>query len=253
MGIVHEPVIRTWEDLNLLKLPEATLDLDVESINRFCRSTDQFVYAGSIVRPFERFQFLRTMEVSLMDVIMQEAGFLDLINRLHGHFCREVEAWAKTEVDAIFLMDDWGTQHAMMVDPAIFREHFKPMYRDYCRIAQQYGKYVFMHSDGNILDIIPDLIEVGIHALNSQVFCMGLDRLGEIGRGKITFWGEIDRQNILPNGSLTEIREAVQLLFHYLYDRGGVIAQCEFGPGAIPENVYEVFAEWDRVVTNDKK
>ena len=64
-----------------------------------------------------------------------------------------------------------------------------------------------MHSDGNITEIIPDLIEIGIDALNSQLFCMDIEELGKKFRGKITFWGEIDRQNILPNGNRKDIED----------------------------------------------
>jgi uroporphyrinogen decarboxylase len=230
MGIVHEPLIRNWSDLDGFRPPDAVLDIDVDSINRFCRSTDQFTYAGSIVRPLERFQFLRTMEQSMTDVLMEEPGYLRLLELMHEHFRKEVEVWSKTDVDAVFLMDDWGTQHALMLSPAVFRQHFKPMYRDYCEIAHHYGKFVFMHSDGNIAEILPELVEVGVDAINSQLFCMDIDRLSREVAGKITFWGEIDRQNLLPNGSKQEIRDAVRLVYDQLYRNGGVIAQCEFGP-----------------------
>ena len=60
-----------------------------------------------------------------------------------------------------------------------------------------------MHSDGNTLLIYPKLIELGLDAFNSQIFCMGLDQLEQY-RGKITFWGEIDRQYLLPFGPLEE-------------------------------------------------
>jgi hypothetical protein len=179
MGIVHEPLIRDWSDLEYFQTPDAVLNIDREAINRFCRSTSRFVYAGSIVRPLERFQFLRTMEQSMTDVLLEEPGFVELLKRMHEHFCKEVEVWAQTDVDAIFLMDDWGTQHAMMLSPNVFRRYFKPMYREYCEIARQYGKYVFMHSDGNIAEILPELVEVGVNAVNSQLFCMDLDRLSD--------------------------------------------------------------------------
>jgi uroporphyrinogen decarboxylase len=64
--------------------------------------------------------------------------------------------------------------------------------------------------------------------------------------GKITFWGEIDRQDILPNGSPDDIRNAVDLVYRKLYRNGGVIAQCEFGPAAKPENICNVFECWNR-------
>jgi uroporphyrinogen-III decarboxylase len=172
---------------------------------------------------------------------------------MHEHFCKEVEVWSETEVDAIFLMDDWGTQHAMMLSPDVFRTFFKPMYRDYCEIARQHGKYVFMHSDGNIAEILPELVEVGVHAINSQLFCMDLDRLSREVAGKLTFWGEIDRQDTLPNGSAEDVQRAVDLIYTKLYRNGGVIAQCEFGPAAKPENILNVFESWNRKkVTGDE-
>jgi uroporphyrinogen-III decarboxylase len=250
MGIVHEPLIADWSDLDHFKTPDSVLDIDKDAINRFCRATGKFVYAGSIVRPLERFQFIRTMEQSMSDVLLEEPGFVELLRRMHEHFRKEVERWCETEVDAIFLMDDWGTQHAMMLSPEIFRKYFKPMYRDYCEIARRHGKYVFMHSDGNIAEILPELVEVGVDALNSQLFCMDLDRLSSEVAGKITFWGEIDRQNILPNGSAREIREAVELVYAKLYRNGGVIAQCEFGPAARPENILKVFECWNELSSN---
>jgi len=247
MGIVHHPLISDWSDLKKLKPPEEMLNPDKESIRKFCAASDQFVYAGNIIRPFERFQFIRTMEQSFMDVMLEEAGYTELLDILHQHFCKEVEAWCQTDVDAIFLMDDWGTQDDMMVPPFVFHKHFKAMYREYCEIAKHHNKKVFMHSDGNILEIFEDIIEVGVDAINSQIFCMNMDKLSDKFAGRITFWGEIDRQRILPEGSLKEVEKAVFQIYEKLYRNGGVIAQCEFGLGAKPENVRQVFETWNRV------
>jgi len=103
-----------------------------------------------------------------------------------------------------------------------------------------------MHSDGHILAIIPDLIELGLDALNSQIFCMGPENLKQF-RGRLTFWGEMDRQWLLPHGTPEEIDAAVREVAAALYQRGGVIAQCEFGPGAKPENVRQLFATWQEL------
>jgi hypothetical protein len=104
-----------------------------------------------------------------------------------------------------------------------------------------------MHSDGYTLDIIPHLIELGVDAANLQIFCIGLDKLRRF-RGKITFWGEIDRQYLLARASEDEVEQAVVAVKDALWDNGGCIAQCEFGAGAKPENVYKVFETWDRLV-----
>lgn len=247
IGIVRTPLIKGWEDLEGFKAPEATLSLDREAVNAFCQESEKFVLMGTVVRPFERFQFIRTMEQALIDLIEQPPELFELLKRIHAHYCKEVEVWASTEVDGVALMDDWGTQRAMITSPEIFRRFFKSMYQDYAEIGRQHGKRVFMHSDGYITDIIPDLIEIGIEALNSQVFCMGLEELGRQFRGKITFWGEIDRQQLLPQGSRQDIEQAVHETWTHLYADGGVIAQCEFGLEARPENVLAVFETWDSI------
>lgn len=245
IGIVQTPLVSDWRELDNFKPPESPLNLDREAIDAFCRETDGFVLMGSFVRPFERFQFIRTMEKALMDLAEKPPELFVLLDRIHQHYLKEVESWAQTEVDAISLMDDWGTQQGLITSPDVFRRIFLPMYKEYAEVARHYGKYLFMHSDGYIMDIIPDLIAAGINALNAQIFCMGVKELGNRFKGKLTFWGEIDRQHLLPHGSPQDIREAVHEVWLNLYQNGGVIGQCEFGLEADPDNVFAVFESWD--------
>ena len=241
IGIIKKPLIADWSDLEKLSPPEALLNLDFEQINAFCGNTDQYVLSGTTPRPFERLQFLRTMEQALLDLLVQPPELVELLKRIHVFYLKEIEAWASTDIDGIAFMDDWGTQTAMLASPDIFRHFFKPMYKEYAEIAHHYGKKIFLHSDGYILDIIPDLIEVGIDVLNSQVFCMGLKKLGDNFRGQLCFWGEIDRQYLLSQGTREEIQAAVMDFVDHLYSDGGIIAQCEFGLEAKPENIRLVF------------
>ena len=97
------------------------------------------------------------------------------MKEMHSFYCELLEEWAKTEIDALMFMDDWGSQSSLLINPSLWREIFKPMYKDYIDIAKRYHKKAFMHSDGYILDILPDLAEMGLDAVNSQIFCIGLD------------------------------------------------------------------------------
>lgn len=153
------------------------------------------------------------------------------MRQLHDFYCRLLTAWAKTDIDALNIMDDWGAQNSLLIRPDLWRELFRPLYRDYIDIAHSYGKKIFMHSDGYTLDILPDLAELGLDAINAQVFCIGLDKLASF-RGKITFWGEIDRQHILPEGTEEDVRRAVGDYCRTFWQDGKCIAQLEFGPGA---------------------
>ncbi len=207
---------------------------------------------GCCPNPFERLQYIRGTENLYMDLMFPTKGMLAFFRRLHDFYCRLLEQWCRTDVDAVNFMDDWGSQKNLLVSPQLWNELFKPMYRDFVEIAHSHGKKIFMHSDGNVLQLYPYLIEIGVDAFNSQLFCMGVENLASF-KGKITFWGEIDRQYILPWGTPEDTRKAVELVHSTLWEQGGCIAQCEFGPGAKPENVYTVFETWDRLTGGPKK
>lgn len=248
IGQAKEALVKDeqWEDVDRVHIPVEWLDFDREAVNGFCRGTDKFVLAGCCPRPFEQLQFIRTTQELYSDLMDPPERMLKFMKKMHGFYCELLEEWARTEVDALSFMDDWGSQKSLLINPNMWDEYFRPMYRDYINIAKKYGKKTFMHSDGNILEIYPRLIEIGLDAVNSQIFCMGLEKVEKY-RGKITFWGEIDRQHLLPDGSAEDIETAVKEVYDRLWEDGGCIAQCEFGPGANPDNVYTVYKTWNAI------
>lgn len=245
VGEVKEPIVRDeeWLDVDNVHIPVELLTFDRDKVNEYCKKTDKFVLAEACPRPFEQLQFIRGTENLYMDLMDIPENMEIFIKRMHSFYCELLEEWAKTDVDALRFIDDWGSQNSLLINPKMWREIFKPMYQDYVKIAKKYNKKIFMHSDGNINQIIPDLIEIGVDALNAQIFCIGVENLKPYA-GKLTFWGEIDRQHLLVEGTTEEIADAVKQVRSILWKNGGCIAQCEFGPGANPHNVYEVFHTW---------
>jgi len=211
----------------------------------YCRETERFSLSITYTRPFERLQYLRGTENTLMDLAYKPPELFELLDTIHQFFIKDMEMWAKTDVDALFFQDDWGAQNNLLISPKTWREIFKPLYKEYIDIAHSHGKYAFMHSDGDIEQIYPDLIEIGLDAINSQIFCMDIEGLGEKHAGQITFWGEIDRQHFLPFGTPEQIDQAVRRVKKALYRQGGVIAQCSFAVGDHPTNVEQVFKTWE--------
>ncbi|HIJ66605.1 MAG TPA: methyltransferase [Candidatus Hydrogenedentes bacterium] len=246
VGEVKNPPLADWRALESWTPPWELLDhADFSKVDASCAETDKFVKPGTEVRPFERMQFLRGTENLFMDLALQPPEFLRLRDMIHEFNVREMELWAQTAVDGVSFMDDWGTQQALLVSPDLWRALFKPMYREYCSILREAGKYVFFHSDGHIAAIYADLIEIGIHAVNSQLFCMDIEELARQYKGKVTFWGEIDRQRLLPFGTVDEVREGVRRVRRALDNgAGGVIAQCEWGIRDPKENIAAVFETW---------
>ena len=248
IGEVKEPFLSDWSKMEDLRVPEEALSVDVEAVNAFCADSDRFVAGNCCPRPFERAQFLRGSENLYLDLGLDPPELHTLLQTLHEFYCRELEVWVRSDIDRITFMDDWGTQSALLISPAQWRRLFKPLYADYVRIAHEHGKKAFMHSDGHIFDIYEDLIDIGVDAVNSQLFCMDIERIGALFAGRITFWGEIDRQYVLANGTPRECREAVARVVRSLYrPEGGVIAQFEFGPGHRPDNADAVFRAWEEL------
>ena len=142
--------------------------------DRDCAASEKSIKAGCCPRPRERYQFLRGTMDAMTDIIEPAKAAVSMLQRIHQYHLRELEFWVKTDVDGIQFMDDWGARDQLLIPPTIWRDLFKPMYRDYCGLAHAHGKLTFMHSDGHISEIYPDLVEVGVDALNSQLFCMDL-------------------------------------------------------------------------------
>jgi len=214
-------------------------------VNRSCATTSRFVLAMTDVRPFERLQFLRGVEATYVDLAYGTKEIRTLLATLHDFYCQELEMWAKTDVDGVAFSDDWGSQTSLLVSPELWRDLFRPLYREYCKILHAKDKFAFFHCDGNIADIFGDLVRLGLDAINAQLFAMNLERLAKRYRGRITFWGEIDRQRILAFGSLEEIRQAVLRVRRALdFGCGGVIAQCEWGLDVPWRNIASVFEQW---------
>ena len=126
-------------------------------------------------------------------------------------------------VDGIRFGDDWGFQHSLMLRPEQWRTLFKKYYRRIYAAAREAGLVVAIHSCGNIIDIIPDCIEIGvevIHPLQPEsmdvAFCQR-----EFGKD-VAFWGGLGSQSTIPNGTVAEVkREALNRL--QLFNGGGYI------------------------------
>ena len=246
IGEVRAPILSDWSALQHFQPPWQTLRTrDFGYVNRICDQGDQFMLSDVTARPFERLQFLRGSRELYCDIGYGTAALRTLLEMVHEFYLEEMRGWCQSSVDGIFFMDDWGSNRHLLINPRTWRELFKPLYRDYCDLIHSAHKRAFFHSDGNIEAIYGDLIEVGMDAINSQLFTMDIEKLAELYKGKVTFWGEMDRQHVLPFGTPRQVEDAVARVRRALDDgAGGVIAQCEWGKDNRMENIRAVFERW---------
>jgi uroporphyrinogen-III decarboxylase len=207
----------------------------------------KFVLAGTETRPFERLQMLRGREAALADLARPTRDVRSLLASLHEFSCKEMELWGAMDVDGVAFRDDWGSLDGLLLSAKTWRELFKPLYRQYCEILHSHDKFAFFRSEGNITEIFGDLVEIGVDAIHAQLGCMDLGPLAERFRGRVTFWGDVDRLKILPQGTSADVRAAVRHVRDALdFGRGGLIAQCEWAPDFPFHNIAAVFDEWLR-------
>lgn len=246
VGKVKNPPLADWSALDHFSPPWEILErAQWHAVNRFCAATNKFVLSPPDFSVFERLQFLRGTEALFMDLAYGASEVFKLRDMVHEFNLKALELWCQTDVDGIGWTDDWGSQTQLLISQMMWREIFKPLYKDYCAMIHAAGKFAFMHSDGHIAALIPELIEIGFDALNSQLFCMDIENLGRKFKGQITFWGEIDRQHVLPFGKPDDVREAVRRVRRALDSgNGGVIAQLQFGKYDPRENIEAAFEAW---------
>jgi uroporphyrinogen-III decarboxylase len=193
-------------------------------------------YVGNL---WQQLHKIRGFENCLIDLMEQREEFLYLINRMEKYLLKRIEYWCEfEEVDGLHIGDDWGTQTQLMVRPSIWRQVFKPVYRRLVEAIHAGGKHAHFHSDGHTRAIVPDLVEIGFDTLNLQVWCMDVDELGREFAGKVCFRGEMDRQDILPNGTPEAVRGHVRRACEiFSRTEGGYIHYGQVGPDVPWANV----------------
>jgi hypothetical protein len=212
-------------------------------VGKSCEATNRFVLAASETGPFDRLRYLRG-DAALVDLARGTKESRSLLDMLHDFSCKELEIWANTEVDGVAFHDDLGRDDSLSIAPEMWREIFKPLYRDYCKILHAKDKFVFFGSQGNIVDIFGDLLKIGVDAVHSQIQKMDVEKLAKRYRGRATFWGEIDLHSLgEPNAS--SVKEGVLKIRRALdYGSGGVIVQCRWTPDISLQTIAAVFEQW---------
>ncbi|MCP2619858.1 hypothetical protein NLC35_01240 [Candidatus Aminicenantes bacterium AC-334-K16] len=247
LGKVKEAPLQDLSAVTSFHPPEVLLKIDRKAIRAFCQETECFILGGVEIRLFERLQSLRGELEVFQDLSLLQPDFLSLVKLVHEFNLKMIDVWTSTPIDALVLVDDWGSQDRMLISPALWRRLFKPLYQEYIELIHHRRKKVFFHSDGFILEIIPDLIEIGIDALNAQVFTLGLEKLQKIARGRLTFWGCADYSYFFPKRGLVEIAERLRQLLAHLYTQGGLIALVDFQPGIDLQTIHHLVEAWEQL------
>ncbi len=128
------------------------------------------------------------------------------------------------EIDGVLLGSDWGAQNNLLMSPAIWRKLIKPGEKKEYDLIHSYGKDVWLHSCGNITEIIPDLVEMGVDVLNPvQPEAMDISVLKQTYNKNLTFWGGIGTQHVLLRSTPDEVKKEARRIRNMMAVNGGYI------------------------------
>jgi len=207
--------------------PDPTAAYRFEHLSAWCEANaDHYtiLWVGDL---WERATFLCGMERLLLWVAL-EPGFVHaLLDGIAGCILRTMDIlFERFAFDGIALSDDYGTQKAMVISPAAWRELVRPRLGAILARAQAAGRTTFLHSCGNVRAIVPDLVDLGLDILHPiQPEAMDIGELKrEFGRD-LTFCGGLGTQDTLVNATPAQIHRDVLRLKDEMGRGGGYIVE----------------------------
>ncbi len=184
--------------------------------------------------------------------------FLDDLVEIHLANLEKYLAAVGDCIDIIKFGDDLGMQSGPQVSPKMYREFFKPRHQLMWGRAKQLANVkVMLHCCGGVRELLPDLIDAGLEAINPvQISCAGMNAgelKAEFGKDMVFWGGGCDTQTILPNATPDEVRWHVKQQVQILSPGGGFVFQQVHNilANVPPQNVvamYEAVQEIGRSV-----
>ena len=217
------------EDILTLKVPETDMGLP-----------HGFMYL--------RLLDLRGFEEAMIDFAEECDELQILIDKVCNYNVRQMKIRCENDKSLLIgVGDDQGMQKGLAIGANKWRKYLKPAFKRIYDVCREYEKYVYMHTDGDIIEIMPDLIEAGVSIINPQFRANGIDRLIQTCKGKIPIMLDLDRQ-LFPFATPKDLRDHVRETVEKMYmPEGGLGINIEIGMEVPLENIDALFDEMDKM------
>ena len=233
--VINEPDIKEFK---FPEINEAKIRKEYETMVK--EKGDKFRFGSIGFSMYERAWTLRGIEELLADMIEEPEFVEDLLDAITEYNLKIIDIGLECNIDGFHFGDDWGQQKGLIMGPVYWRRFIKPrMAKMYAKVKSK-GLIVSQHSCGDIQEIMPDLIEIGLDIY--QTFQPEIYNMKEIKRefgNDLTFWGGISTQGLLPFASVEVVKSVALETIKIMGKGGGYIAAPTHAlPADIPaENV----------------
>lgn len=185
----------------------------------------RLVVGRHITALFERYWALCGMDNALIWMLSHPEEVSLFFHKLADWQIEMAKAYISFGVDAGRISDDYGSQQDLLMSPELWRSIIKPELSRIVNYYKKSGCLVFLHSCGNIMRIMEDLVEMGIDVFNIQTSANDLTEIkGRYGR-KITLMGGLDTQNVMTRGTPDLVKKAAIQAIRELGQGGGLILE----------------------------
>jgi len=249
LGQVKDFPLKDWDDFKRLPIPDIHDPQRWQFLEGARQRAGEKFLLGSGISIYERVHFIRGLENTWLDIHQAPDQLGRLIDILVEMNLTAILRYASAGFDGFIFCDDWGLQNKLMISPAAWRKIWKPRYARIFQAAHAAGLFTFLHSCGYIVDILDDLIEIGLDVIHmDQQENMGLELLGKRFGGRLTFFSPVDIQKTMVYGSKDEIRRYCRDMNRFLgRPNGGFIPRWytdPVGAGHQPEAIEAMCTEF---------
>lgn len=184
---------------------------------------------------------LRGFGTFLTDLVVRKPLAHYFLDQLTDLVVESTLILAQAGVDILLLDDDVAMPTDLLLSPALWQEFFKPRLERIVRLAREANPdlLIFYHSDGDFTRLVPDLVEIGVNAINPlQPDCMDAVAIKREFGGRLALWGTVGTATLWDRGTPGQIREEVRLRVETLGPEGLLLAPA-----------YDLdFAPWENIV-----
>ena len=227
-------------------VPEDEQEKLVSKVNDL-RSAGLASFAFMQMTVWEASWYLRSMEELMIDMMMEDERATALLDKITNFAISKATTYAKAGVDILSLGDDIGTQTSIMIDTALWEKWLKPRLLKVIEAAREInpGILIFYHSCGYVTPFIDQLIEVGVDILNPiQPECMDFNEIHDKFGDRLSFWGTIGTQEMLPFGTKEEVLETTLSRLEKCGEQGGIVIG--------PTHMVEPEVPWENLTAINK-
>jgi len=211
--------------------------------DRFFRDTPGKIEArGDCFRVFqigfslyERAWTLRGLVSLMMDFIEHPRFVRELLRAIAEYNLAQIRKALQYDIDAVYFGDDWGQQRGLQMGPKLWREFLYPELARMYGAVKAAGKFVMIHSCGDVDELFDELIAIGVDCFNPfQPEVMDTQALLERYRDRLSFHGGLSTQKTLPYASPDGVRRETRELIARGRDGGYILSPAHDVEGDVP-------------------